>query len=585
MSKPHTGPGAVSADHDYLAAVDAYERGDAGLALRLAQNILRHNPQHLGALYMSGSISLAAGRPLEALPPLETAARLHPQRGEILQILGSTYFQLGHWEQAVAAYEAAYRCGRKDASLLNNLGLALKEAGDAAGAVRAYREALQLNPEDPDIYNNLGTALNRIHDHPGAIDAYRHALELRPENADIWANLATIYEHANMQEETEDAVSQGLAAAPQHENLHLIAARCSRRRGDAASAIARLEYRLASAPPVSPGVRRVMQYELGRCYDRVGDYKQAFGYFSSANQMTAEIWPDLRKGADAFLADLESRLAQTTADTFKGWPDSPNEERLSPIFLVGFPRSGTTLMDTILGSHPRIVILEEEPPLEQLINKHLRSLPAGYPASLTDLTPMLIRTLRAEYWHAVDEIIGETPPGTLVVDKNPFYSAHAGLIHLLFPGARFIFALRHPCDVVLSCFMQAFGRNPALENFRSLSTAAITYSRVMDLWLRYREALPLSTHELRYEALIERKDQEIRSLLAFLALDWDDAMLDHTVHAKKRGRIYTPSYHQVVQPLYTDAIGRWHDYAEHFGRALEILRPYIEKFGYSVQKD
>ena len=168
------------------------------------------------------------------------------------------------------------------------------------------------------------------------------------------------------------------------------------------------------------------------------------------------------------------------------------------------------------------------------------------------------------------------------MDKNPFYSTQAPLIQRLFPEARYVFALRHPCAVILSCFMQPFGRNPALANFLDLETTAVTYDRVMRLWLRYRTALRLQVHELRYESLVADKEREVRAVSDFLGLPWDKSILDHTVQAKKRGRIYTPSYHQVVRPIYKDAVDRWRAYEGNFGRAMELLRPYITTFGYET---
>jgi tetratricopeptide (TPR) repeat protein len=577
-----SGDRAASVDRLFDAAVDTYERGDPARALEMVEELLRAHPNHLAALFMAGSLSLAAGRPSHALAALETLLRQRPQDGEALHLLGSACFQLGRWPEAVTAYRAARRSGRTTPDLLNNLALALKETGDVEGAVLAYREALDLNPADPAVHNNLGTALNRLHDHAGAIAAYRRALELEPGNADVWANLATICEHANMEEETEQAVARGLEADPQHENLHLLAARCARRRGDFAGAAAGLERRRAATPPVSAGIHRVMEYELGRCYDLLGDYDRAFRHYTEANRMTAMLWPDLRAGADAFLEDLRDRLVASTPAMLRTWPASPPEQRRSPVFLVSFPRSGTTLMDTILGAHPGVAVLEEEPPLDLLVNERLRALPEGYPRCVAGLSSAAIVELRAAYWRAVDDILGDSATDLMVVDKNPFYSTHAGLIQLLFPGAKFIFALRHPCDVVLSCFMQAFGRNPALENFRDLTTAALAYQRVMDLWLCYRENLDLTVHDLRYESLVADKDREIRALLDFLGLEWQDAMQDHTQHAKKRGRIYTPSYHQVIQPIYSASVDRWKLYARHYGPALETLRPYVERFGYSL---
>ena len=560
------------------AAVDAYEGGDTPRALALAEDLLRKHPGHAGALYMSGSLLLQAGRAAEALPRLEAAVRTAARNGESLHTLGDAYLQLGRWPEAADAYQLAYDFGRQDPHLLNNLGLALKETGAIEGAIRAFEAALQITPDDADLHNNLAIALNRRHDYQGAIAAYRRALELAPDKTDAWSNLATLLEQSNLLEEAEAAVQQGLALSADDERLQLILARCLRRRGELKQSIATLERALGRAE-LTPVVRRTMEFELGKAYDLDSDADQAFRHFTAGNAITGQVWPALRAGADAFQEQLRHHLDTAAPEWIAKLPPGPAEDRRSPAFLVSFPRSGTTLMDTMLGAHPEVEILEEEQILSGIVEKLQHS--GGYPQELTRLSDDDVRALRAEYWRGVERVSGAAE-GRLVVDKNPLLSIHAGLIHRLFPGARFIFALRHPCDVALSCFMQSFGNNAMLENCRDLETTALTYSRAIDLWTRYQEGLGLKVHMLRYEALVHDKQNELAALLQFLDLEWDESMQDHTRQAKKRGRIYTPSYHQVIQPLYGDAVDRWRGYRPHFGAALQRLQPYVERFGYQL---
>lgn len=564
----------------FNAAVDAYERGDAAGAFGMAEDLLRREPEHVGALYMTGRLLLDQGAAARALPRLEAAVRRWPRDGGLLETLGNAYFQSQRWHEAISSYQAARQAGRHDPNLLNSLGLALKEMGDVDGAIAVYNEAIRIAPAEAVVHNNLAIALNRKHDYVGAIDAYRRSTELDPGNADVWSNLATLYEQTNLLDEAEWALSRGFGTDPRQENLHLVAARCERRRGEYAGSAARLEAQL-KRDDLSLVVRRSMEFELGRDYDQLGREDDAYAHFMAGNALSKEVWPHLRSGADEFVSSLQKSLMFFSGTTPRGWPKPPLEDRRSPVFLVGFPRSGTTLLDTMLDAHPGINVLEEEPIIDKVLEQ-VRRLPGGYPQALAALTPDQIRDLRAAYWQEADKLLGPVAHDVLVVDKNPFYSAHAAFIQLLFPGARYIFALRHPCDVALSCFMQAFGNNPALDNFRDLENTALTYSCVMDLWIHFRDALPLEVHELRYEALIADKDNELRRLLAFLGLGWEEAMQDHIQHAKKRGRIYTPSYHQVVQPVYADAVERWRRYRSQLERVLPVLGPYIERFGYEA---
>ena len=246
------------------------------------------------------------------------------------------------------------------------------------------------------------------------------------------------------------------------------------------------------------------------------------------------------------------------------------------MFLVGFPRSGTTLLDQILDAHPGIHVLEEQPVLLALRDR-VQELPGGYPDALGEISAKLRDELRALYQSRLQQ--AGAPDGKLTVNKLPLNLIHIGLIHRIFPDARLILALRHPGDVVLSCFMQDFTLNNAMANFLALEDAARLYDEALRLWYACRERLPLQVHELRYEALVAGFDAEVAQLLQFLGLPWDDKVRDFAAHA--RGRlIRTPSYEQVTGALHDRSIGRWRRYRAHMQPCAEILAPHIEALGY-----
>ncbi|HSN17366.1 MAG TPA: sulfotransferase [Gammaproteobacteria bacterium] len=569
---------AISPGRLFNAAVDVYEQGDVPRALQMLEDILHAHPGHSGALFMSGSLLLARGQAASALPRLTAAAQQLPDNGEVLQTLGDAYFQLERWQDAASIYGAALQAKRRNPGLLNNLGMALHELGDLDGAIVTYRDGLSLAPDDADLHNNLANALNSRHDYAAAMAAYQRAAELNPDNPSIWSNLAMLYEQSNMLEEAQEAVGRGLKLMPDLAHLQLIAARYERRQGDLAAGVARLKAQLARGD-LSPKVRRTMEFELGRMYDAQGEVDSAYSHFLIGNRLTDEVWPTQRASADEFMSELRRRKAFFDSGVALDWAASPLETRGGPVFLVGFARSGTTLLDTMLSAHPDVDVLEEQPMLNVVIAE-IQRLTGSYPEGLAALDPAQIIKLRELYWRGAESRLSGTPR-KLLLDKNPFASAHAGLIKFIFPSARFIFALRHPCDVVLSCFMQGFGDNPALGNFRDLQSGAELYRLVMDLW-NQSQRFGLDVHVTRYEALVDDKEGELRGLLEFLGLSWEEGMQDHTHQARKRGRIYTPSYHQVVRPVYRDALARWQRYRKYYGEALEILGPYVKDFDYSL---
>lgn len=567
----------------FKSAVRAYHDGNRTRAAALAKLVISRQPQHAGALFLLGACALDEDNAGDALPYLEAAVRLEPGNFSMLRALGMAQLGLRHWEAAAQNLQRALSSRPDDSGMLNALGIALSELGDAAKALQSYRKAARLDPGNPEIYNNMAITLDQLRDGSAAISACRESVRADPANIAAWANMASLLEQANRLDEAEAATKEGLARDPRHANLIVTAALCTARRGNTENAIASLEQVLQR--DISARLRRTAEFELGRMYDRLDNTETAFRHFQRANELTLQVMPESVDAAERFRSELERLSERFTAARVKHWlPQSRNlhTEGISrTAFIVGFPRSGTTLLDTFLGSHSEVTVLEEEPCLEQVLNQ-LRKLRPSYPQALEHLDPAAWDALRTAYWRAVAEHSPHPQPAGLLLDKNPFMSAHAGFIHALLPQARFVFALRHPCDVVLSCFMQSFTDTPVAGSFLTLGKVAETYSQVMNLWFRYREVCNLEVCELRYENLVSNTPGTLPGVFAFLGLDWRPALQDHTAHARERGRIYTPSYSQVTRPLNTKSINRWQRYADRFGSVLEKLRPYVERFGYTM---
>jgi hypothetical protein len=271
-------------------------------------------------------------------------------------------------------------------------------------------------------------------------------------------------------------------------------------------------------------------------------------------------------------------LGELDAISPDAWTSKPAPTADGPkthVFLLGFPRSGTTLLDTILMGHPGATVLEEQPPL-YLVDEAI----GGF-AAIPELDDAGILAARARYFEEVEKI-EPLDRDTLLIDKSPLFLHEAPLIQRLFPRARFILALRHPCDVVLSCFMSNFKLNTATSSFLRIEDAADLYDLTFRHWETARSLLPLTVHPIVYEHLIEDVEREVRPLFDFLGLDWHEEALDHTRTAKSRGLITTASYSQVAEPIYRRAAGRWQRYRAHLDPILPVLEPWVEKFGYTL---
>jgi hypothetical protein len=292
------------------------------------------------------------------------------------------------------------------------------------------------------------------------------------------------------------------------------------------------------------------------------------------NRLTALEVADAAEAAAAFRDEIAGLARLTTRRWYQDWtPAAAQSQRPAPAFLFGFPRSGTTLLDTALLGHPETIVLEERPVLQAVADR------LGPIDRVASLSAADIEALRRLYFDELDRIEPDSG-GRRVIDKLPLGILSTALVHRLFPDARILFVERHPCDVVLSGFMTRFDPRGGMANFLDLEWLARLYDGVMDYWRRCREAFPLAVHEVRYERLIQDPEGELRPLVAFLGLSWDSKLLDHRRSAAERRHIATPSYAQVAEPLYTRARGRWQRYTDALEPVLPILRPWAERMGY-----
>ena len=314
----------------------------------------------------------------------------------------------------------------------------------------------------------------------------------------------------------------------------------------------------------------------------LGEVDQAFAAFNQTNLMhQADPTQPLQRATDVrnkLRGDL-TLMSEAWAKTWPNFDDHIQEldSNDDPVFLVGFPRSGTTLLDTILMGHSQTVVLEEQPPLN-LVDQSIGGTQALASLDLDD-----IARARSQYFAEVGKVSPRPlDRARMLIDKSPLFLSKAPTIHRLFPNAKFILALRHPCDVVLSCFMSNFRLNNAMSNFLRLEDAAEFYDLTFQHWHRAKTLFPLNIHTVTYERLVENVEAEVRPLFDFLEIKWESDALNHRETAKSRGLITTASYAQVAEPIYKRAAGRWEAYHHHLKPILPILQPWVEKFGYSL---
>jgi len=446
----------------------------------------------------------------------------------------------------------------------------------AQAAREAARGAFFHRPADADTKSMLGRARFQSGETEEGLGLLREVREEHPEKARHWLEEAQALEELGRRSEAVELVDSALEQFPEDPHLRFLRIRILRQEGAEAAALEGLqdlEAEMAQIP--------AFQVELGYLYDRRGEPDRAYPYFHEANRKFSERGAVRRYRKEVALSRI-ARLRETfTTDWVANWQADPVPSGWPrpPVFLVGFPRSGTTLLDQVLTSHPLIEVIEEKPTFP-VVQEALRERFGGDLQGMMVAQEKDLREFQELYREALEEF-REDPQAEILVDKLPLRSVEAGMIYRLFPDARFIFARRHPADCVLSAFMQLFAPNASMANFHTLADGANFYAEVVGLWDQYRRLFPeMHVHEVRYEELVSDFDGVVDPLLSFLGLEWSDKVRAYRETALHRGRIRTPSRTQVVQPLYTHARYRWRGYREHFGEAWENLVPFIRQAGY-----
>jgi hypothetical protein len=319
-------------------------------------------------------------------------------------------------------------------------------------------------------------------------------------------------------------------------------------------------------------------YECGTTADRVDRFDEAFTAYEKGNELALTSIRARNTDPTALPRQIE-RMQKWLGHGAPTVANGPDEDLGADLcFLIGFPRSGTTLLDIMLDGHDRVLSLEEKPTVEHVAFA-LDRLPGHYPDAMSSLTGSQKAELRLLYRSKIAQY--RRPEHTLVIDKMPIRTMHAAFIHRLFPDAKFIFAERHPCDVILSNFMQHYAINEAMIHFTRLNTAVVMYDSVMRLWtLTEEKLLSMRVRRVRYESLIADTEGVLRDACAFLDLPWQEGMDRHQDTIAQRAQIKTNSYHQVTEPVYQRSKFRWLNYKSHFEPYMKVLQPHIDRMGY-----
>ena len=536
----------------WLEQVDAAMRGSGmAAAAQLSIRAVAEGIEHPGLLNLAASARYGEGRHEEAVELLKRARALAPRDPNVLNSLGVCLKALGRLDAALQAYEAAIRADPRLAAAHFNRGAVLDDLNDLAAAKAAYERAAALDRTYVEPVAALAWLAAQAGDVAEARAHGERALALSPANVLARMALAS----AELQDKNLAATAAWLGALQQE-------------------------------PSLGPINRSIVLGLIGDLRDAEGRPDQAFAAYQSSNaEVQALNAPRFAvPGQESALGRTLRLAAWFETAPPEPWRDAPPArpragDPAMHVFLVGFPRSGTTLLENVLAAHPEVLSLEEKDCLAPAMAAYF-SADEGL-ERLARIGPGEALRQRESYWAAVRSF-GVEPRGRVFIDKMPLASINLPIIAKLFPEARILFARRDPRDVVLSCFRRRFGMNPSMYQLLTLEGATAYYDAVMRLSELYRELLPLPQHLVRYESLVEDFEGVSKAACGFLDLAWDQGLHDFAAKARTRG-ITTPSAAQVARGLNRDGEGAWRRYRGQMEPVLPVLEPWVERFGYGPE--
>ena len=618
----------LDADCQVEAADALRALGRVREAVPLYQRALQINPQYVEAQNNLGNAFLELGQPAEAAACFQLALRLRPDDAQILCNLGNAEQRLGHLDEALAvtrravardprlsvahnqlgfvlsnlgqreegaaSYRQALALNPGYVDALNNLGNVLRDMGQRREAVPLYEQAIKLDPRGVETHWNLGSVLFELRRVQEALESYRRALALNPDYAPAQLSMAMAMRQQRRPAEAEQCCQAALAIDPNYVDALAFLGELRADRGCFAEAEELFQRAIALNPSCATAFFGIathrkmsgndetwlkgaealvarplplahsisMHYALGKYFDDLGQYDRAFENYRQANELTKRHGSTYNRGQ---LTRTVDQILRSCDSAFLGRFAAPGPGSERPVFIVGMPRSGTSLAEQILASHPSVVGAGEVPFWNVAFAAYRKEELKG-PVQAAVITGMA-----SDY---LGRLSTAGSDGLRVVDKMPANFFYAGLIHAALPRARIIHMQRHPIDTCLSIYFQNFfGMGPYANDLADLAHYYGEYVRIMEHW---RGLLPATALlEVPYEALVADQESWSRRMVDFVGLPWDPKCLEF--HQTDRV-VITASKWQVRQKIHSSSAGRWKNYEQFVAPLREALGDTVERY-------
>jgi tetratricopeptide (TPR) repeat protein len=526
----------------------------------LCRRLLAADPGQAPAYQCLSLIAHGAGKLEQAAGLMAQAVAAAPGVAAYRRNLGEMYRRLGRLDEAVAEGREATRLAPADAVAHYNLGVALDAAGDLGAARAAFARAVEIDPRHNLAWNNLGSVLNRLGDEAQALAAYLRAADLDPRHAEAQNNAAALYIDRGELDEARARLRLAIDARPEFLEAHQNLSTLTRYTADDPH-YRYLEEQLVRRDGLGPEPRTRLLFAVAKAREDVGHFDLALIAYREANRLKRATLRYDEARAERLCAALAAAFPQEDA----GPPPPGAPADPTPVFIVGMPRSGTTLIEQVLSSHPQVHGAGELKDFHAALKAHPRVGPMDQAADwVPRLTGADYRDIGTAY---LERLRGHHAGAARITDKMPGNFHYLGFIRRALPGTRVIHAMRDPMDSCWSNYTRLF--NDTMEFAYDLGELGRYYNRYIALMRHWNRVLPPECLlHMPYEALVADLERQARRLVAHIGLDWDDACL--RFHENRRP-VRTASVAQVRNPIYTSSVGRWAAY----GDRLEPLRAIV----------
>ncbi|MFQ5509886.1 MAG: sulfotransferase [Leptospirillia bacterium] len=535
------------------------DAGDFAGASQAFKKALEMAPDNAGLWVNLAITSHAMGNVEEAADGYRRAVELDPKNITALTNLGKLLVHLKQPREADACFHRAVGLSPRSPAEFEALGGAFSELGMSEEALAAYRTGCKLTPNDPAPHFKLADCLKRLGQWEESLELHDRVLELTPEAQDVRISKASLLHDMRRTEEGYAQLQPLLEAADPPVPAGIVFAQMSQALGRKDEALTLVERLLATEKP-GWEERQKLLFAAGHLHDGQGDYEKAFERFQEGNRIVQEAaYPE------SHIFDVDRIITAYSRERLSALPRAAaGDER--PVFVIGMPRSGTSLVEQILSSHPRVFGGGEMREIQNIAG-HLPAtlgVEREYPECIEGLNQDVLDRLHRTH---ADALLKLDPEADRVVDKMPHNFLFLGLIALLYPEAKVIHCIRNPIDTCLSIYFQSFvpQQHPYAFDLTRLGNHYRDYKRLMAHW---RDVLDIAVLEVHYEQMVSEQEATSRGMIDFVGLKWDDACLDfhNTVRAVK-----TASKEQVRQPIYKRSVERWRRYEKHLGPLIEAL--------------